>query len=123
MFDFLKRRTKEKAVAINLTHFSKILGKNEISLVFFEAPWCGACKILHPILNELADENRESPITIGVVNTDHEKELSQKYEIRSLPTLIIFKNEEIIHKGSGMISKPRLQEMIDNYLLQELDNS
>lgn len=114
MFNFLKRRKKEKAVEITQGNFDETLKKNKNSLVFFEAPWCGACKILHPIVNELADENRDYPITIAVVNTDHERELSQQYEIRSLPTLIIFNdNMEVIQKGPGMISKPRLQELID----------
>lgn len=114
MFNFLKRRKREKALEITKENFDEVLKKNEISLVFFEAPWCGACKMLHPILNELADENREKAITIAVVNTDHERELSQEYQIKSLPTLIVFKNGENIQQGPGMISKPRLQEMIDN---------
>lgn len=116
MFKFLKRRKRQKAAEITKDNFIEVLAQNETSLVFFEAPWCGACKMLHPIINELADENRESQITIAVVNTDNERELSQRFEIRSLPTLIVFKNNEIIQKGPGMISKPRLQEMIGNFL-------
>ena len=113
---FWKQRKKINAVEVNKENFKDILDKNDVTLVFFEAPWCGACKILHPIINELADENREKQITIAVVNTDHDSELSRQFEIRSLPTLIIFKNNEIFQKGPGMISKPRLQEMIDNFL-------
>ncbi len=116
---FWKRRKKVKAPELSQNNFKQELGKNIFSIIFFEAPWCGACKILHPIINELADENREKPITIAVVNTDHDRELSQKYEIRSLPTLIVFKNGELIQKGPGMVSKPRIQEMIDNFLAEQ----
>lgn len=116
MFKFLKRRKRQKAVEITKDNFTEILAQNETSLVFFEAPWCGGCKMLHPILNELADENCEKAINIAVVNTDSERELSQQFEIRSLPTLIVFQDGKIIQKGPGMISKPRLQEMIDNFL-------
>lgn len=113
---FWKKRKKEKAIEITKDNFDEVLAKNEVLLVFFEAPWCGACKILHPILNELADENSEKAVTIAIVNTDHERGLAQKYQIRSLPTLIVFKKKEVLQQGPGMISKPRLQELIDNLL-------
>ncbi len=120
MFNFFKRRKREKVVEISVADFDTVITKNKMSLVFFEAPWCGACKMLHPIVNELADENREKPITIAVVNIDHERELAQQYQIRSLPTLIIFDDQkQIIQQGPGMISKPRLQELIDNLVKEK----
>jgi thioredoxin 1 len=117
MFNFLKSRKRVRAIEISKENFTETLKQNNITLVFFEAPWCGACKMLHPIINELADENREKPITIALVNVDNETELSQQFSIRSLPTLIVFKGAEIIQQGPGMISKPRLQEMIDNLII------
>lgn len=112
---FWKRRKREKALELSSGNYKDEIKKHENILVFFEAPWCGACKILHPLLNELADENRESLATkIAVVNTDQERELSQEFSIRSLPTLLVYRNEKLVHRGPGMISKPRLQEMIDN---------
>jgi len=120
MFWKRNKKPKIKATELSQANFTSEITSKSHALAFFEAPWCGACKILHPILNELANENQENDVLIAVVNTDHERELSQHYHIRSLPTLVVFRGEEIIHQGSGMISKPRLQEMIDNLLNEKI---
>ena len=113
---FWKRRKKVKATELSSETFDQVIAREKNVMVFFEAPWCGACKMLHPFLNDLADENREEDIVIAVVNTDHERDLSQKYNVRSLPTLVIFKNGELLKQGPGMMSKPRLQEIIDSLI-------
>jgi thioredoxin 1 len=110
---FWKRKKRAKAQGLTKETFSLIVSRATPSLVFFEAPWCGACKILHPIVDDLADENGGREVNIAVVNVDKERELSQQFGIRSLPTLVVFQGGEIIHQGPGMISKPRLQEMIN----------
>ena len=115
MFNFFKKRKKTKPIEATADNFTDTISQHEYALVFFEASWCGACKILHPIINELADENREKPVTISIVDVDNERELAQKFSIRSLPTLAVFKDGNIINQGPGMVSKPRLQEMIDNF--------
>ena len=115
MFNFLKKRKKIKPIEATIENFQEVVIKSKYTLVFFEASWCGACKILHPIINELADENREQPITLAIVDVDSERALSQKFSIRSLPTLVIFKDGKVISQGPGMVSKPRLQEVIDNF--------
>ena len=115
MFNFLKKRKKTKPIEVTIENFQEVVIENEYALVFFEASWCGACKILHPIINELADENREKLITIAIIDVDSERELSQQFSIRSLPTLVVLKDGKVINQGPGMVSKPRLQEMIDNF--------
>ncbi len=113
---FWKRRKRVRVTELSSENFDETIGNERLVFVFFEAPWCGACKLLHPFLNDLADENREEDILIATVNTDHERELAQKYNIRSLPTLCIFEEGELIKQGSGMMSKPRLQEIIDSFI-------
>jgi len=110
---FGKKKKRINATNITLENFDEKIGASKNAFIFFEAPWCGACKLLHPILNQLSDENQDKDVLIGVVNADEQRELQQDYEIMSLPTLIIFKNGQKIAKTNGMISKPRLQEMID----------
>ena len=117
---FWNRRKRQKATELTKETFDESLKKQSLSLVFFEAPWCGACKMLTPILHELADENVDKDVMIAMVNTDHERKLSQQFSIRSLPTLVTWKNNEIVYQGSGMISKPRLQEMIDSLLAEQV---
>lgn len=115
---FWKRRERISATGLGNGNFDNTIEDNNLVLVFFEAPWCGACKMLHPIVNDLADENRDREVIISAVNTDQERELAQRFSIRSLPTLVVFKNQEKVFHGPGMISKPRLQEMIDTLIAQ-----
>lgn len=110
-------RKREKAHVLNDNTFHEHLESHTLVYVFFEAPWCQACKILHPILDDLADEYREQPVEISVVNVDANKELSLKYKIKSLPTLVIFHNKNIVFQGSGMIPKLRLKEYIDKHIV------
>jgi thioredoxin 1 len=116
MFNFLKRKERIKALEIGKENFEEIIKSKKLVYVYFEAPWCGACKMLHPILNELADENKEKDVLVTIVDVDTEKELAQRFRIMSIPQLVVFKNGKQEFQGSGMISKPRTQEMIDNYL-------
>ena len=116
MFNLFKRKERKRVTEIGKESFQEAIQSKKIVFVYFEAPWCGACKMLHPILNELADENKEKDILIAVVNVDVEKELAQQFRIMSIPQLVVFKNGQQDFQGSGMISKPRTQEMIDNYL-------
>ena len=116
MFNLFKRKERKKVTEIGKEDFQEALTSKKVVFVYFEAPWCGACKMLHPILNELADENKEKDILIAVVNIDKEKELAREFRIMSIPQLVVFKNGQRDFQGSGMISKPRTQEMIDSYL-------
>lgn len=111
---FWKRRKRQKATELFRENFEEKINEKNISFVFFSAPWCHACKMIKPILHDLADENRDREnFMLAIVNTDKERELSQKFSIRSLPTLVIFKDGKMIEHTSGMIPKMRLQEMIE----------
>lgn len=109
---FWKRKKRHKAELLEEDTFEKKIMEQEKAFIFFVAPWCGGCKMLKPIIHELADENK-SKVFVGMVNTDHSMALSQKFQIMSLPSLVVFRKNEILYQGTGMISKPRLQEMID----------
>ena len=99
---------------INLTNknFEEEVLKSEIPvLVDFFATWCGPCKMLTPILSELADENKDN-LKVVKVNVDEQKELAIKYDISSIPTLILFKNGNIINRVVGFHSKEELEEIV-----------
>ncbi len=112
---FWKRKKKKKAEAITQENFEQKNRENKRLFIFFAAPWCPACKILKPIIHELAHENQEHTL-VGIVDADTEPELTASFQIRSLPSLVVVHNRDLVYQGSGMISKPRLQEMIDNLL-------
>ena len=81
-------------------------------LLDFWAEWCGPCKMIGPILDEIANEKNGS-VKIGKVNVDNNQELSSRFKIRAIPTLLFFKNGEVKEQVVGMTSKQDLISKID----------
>lgn len=102
---------------------AKVLGKdnfndtiaNGVTLVDFWAEWCGPCRMQLPILEEVSEEIGERA-TVGKINVDHELELAQRFGVQSIPTLILFKDGEIIDKMVGVQAKETLVDKINNAL-------
>ncbi len=78
--------------------------KRDLVLVDFWAPWCAPCKIIAPTLNEIAEEYSDK-VTIAKVNVDQQKQVAQKYKIRNLPTLILFKDGKEQKRITGVKAK------------------
>ena len=84
-------------------------------LVDFWAEWCGPCRVVGPLVAELSDEY-EGKAVIGKVDVDSNPEISSKYGIRSIPTLLFFKNGEVVDKQVGAVPKDVLSEKLDAQL-------
>ena len=82
------------------------------ALVDFWAPWCGPCRMLGPIIEELADELDSDDIIIGKVDVDENPSLAEKYDVNTIPTVIIFKDGVEVNRSIGFIPKEKLLDLI-----------
>ena len=94
----------------------EVLKSNVPVLVDFFADWCGPCKMMEPIIEELAKELEGKSIKIGKLNVDEAPETAQKYNVMSIPTLIIFKNSEPVETMAGLQNKEALKEKLEKLI-------
>lgn len=100
-------------VEITKENFEEVVLKNQLPvLVDFWATWCGPCKMIGPIVEELSDE-LEGKVVFGKLNVDKQPELAMQFQVMSIPTLILFKDGEIVNKKIGFMPKEKLAEMLD----------
>jgi len=89
--------------------------KEGVSLVDFWAPWCGPCRMIAPVIEELA-EDFDGKANICKVNTDEQQEIAGKYGIRSIPTILFFKDGEMVDQMVGAASKDVFADKINSHL-------
>lgn len=90
---------------------SEVVNSEKTTIVDFYADWCGPCKIMSPVIDKIAEENAET-IKVGKVNVDENQELAMKYNVMSIPTILVFKNGTILKTFVGVTTKEEIEEVI-----------
>lgn len=102
---------KENVLEVNSENFEvEVLNSDRTVLIDFYADWCGPCKVLSPIINELANEN--DSVKFVKINIDEEQIIANKYGVMSIPTLVVIKDGEEVNRSVGIISKTEITDMV-----------
>lgn len=105
----------DKVQQVNDAEFDTLISSDQPTLVDFWAPWCGPCKAIGPVIEDLADEYA-GKVTIAKMNVDDNPVTPGKFGIRAIPTLIMFKSGEVVDQITGAVGKTQLADLINKAL-------
>lgn len=97
-----------------MENFNDIINSEQLTLVDFFATWCGPCKMMHPVLEQLKDELGES-IRIIKIDVDKNNSLAANYRVQSVPTLMLFRKGEMLWRQSGALRLNDLKALVSQY--------
>ena len=90
---------------------SEVLDSSQKVLIDFYADWCGPCKMMGPVVEEIAEER--SDVKVVKINVDNAEDIAIKYQIMSIPTLVVVKDGQEVNRSIGLISKEKIEELIE----------
>jgi thioredoxin 1 len=115
IFMFGQAPTTNEIVLTDANFDKLVLNSNKVVMVDFWATWCGPCRMLAPTVSELADDY-EGKILVGKLDVDKNKVISSRYNIRSIPTILFFKNGKLVDQQIGVVPKSVLEAKIEKLI-------
>jgi thioredoxin 1 len=107
-------QAKEKYIGDDIATFKEAIKGSKLIMADFNAEWCGPCKMMKPYV-ELFKETKKDDVIIYAIDTDVHQALSNEYKIESLPTIMLFKNNEMVYQNIGYMSKENLEAVINQF--------
>ena len=98
------------AIRLNEDNFNKVRNNEGLSLLDFYADWCGPCRMVLPIVDEIANER--SDLLVGKINVNDNPDLAKEFGVMSIPTLVVMKDGKVINRVSGARSKAQILELV-----------
>lgn len=98
-------------LSVNKNNFESVKNSDKPVLLDFYADWCGPCRMVSPLVDEIAEENPQ--IIVGKINVDQEIELAQEFGVASIPTLVVIKDGKIIQQSTGARPKAQILAMLE----------
>ncbi|WP_255327114.1 thioredoxin [Selenomonas sp. ND2010] len=106
-----KRRSTMDIITITKDNFqAEVIEAKGTVLIDFWASWCGPCRMLSPIVDQVAEEHPD--IKVGKINVDEEPELASQFDVMSIPMLVVFKDGQKVNESVGLIPKEKVEELI-----------
>ncbi len=96
---------------VTMDNFNEVKNSDKTVLLDFYADWCGPCRMVGPIIDEIAEENPD--ILVGKINVDEQQELASAFSVMSIPTLVVMRGGEIVTKSMGAKPKAQILSMLD----------
>lgn len=98
------------AIRLNEDNFERVRNNEGISLLDFYADWCGPCRMVLPLVDQIADERRD--LLVGKVNVNENPDLAREFGVLSIPTLIVMKDGKVINRASGARNKSQILDLV-----------
>ena len=110
-----KEETPSKPIIVTDKNFDEIISKYDIVVVDFWAPWCGPCRLIAPVIEQLAKEMK-GKVVFAKLNTDENPKTAMRFHVMSIPTLILFKNGKMVDRNVGALPPDMLRDWIRRYI-------
>ena len=98
------------AIRLNEDNFNRVRDNEGVSLLDFYADWCGPCRMVLPLVDQIADERRD--LLVGKVNVNENPDLAREFGVLSIPTLIVMKDGKVINRASGARNKSQILDLV-----------